>query len=95
VMVRVSMAQSALPHLLGRLLSANCPLCQTPKFSVGEAAFTPNRRHACDSCGHEFSPRSRVRKTILNPLHGTLQRLAKRAPRCPQNHNIGLLPETP
>ena len=95
VVVRVSMAQAALPHLRGRIFSAVCPSCETPKFCGAESAFTPSRRHICDSCGHEFSPRCRVRKTILNPLPGALQGLTEHAPRAPQSHDIGLLPDAP
>ena len=94
-MVRVSMAQVALPHLRGRVLNATCPSCQSPKFCGGESAFTPRQRHFCDSCGQEFSRRGRVRKTILNPLLGVLERLAKHAPRCPQSHDLGVLPDAP
>ena len=95
VVVRVSMAQAALPHLRGRVLSAICPSCEAPKFCGGESAFTPSRSHVCDSCCQQFSPRCRVRKTILNPLPGILQCLAEHAPRCPQSHEIGILPEAP
>ena len=94
-MVRVAMAQAALPHLSARILSTVCPSCETPKFCDAESAFTPSRKHVCDACGRSFSPRGRVRKTILNPLPGVLQRLAKHAPRAPQSHDIGLLPEAP
>ena len=95
VVVRVSMAQAALPHLSGRILSATCPSCETPKFCGAESAFTPSRSHTCDSCGQEFSPRCRMRNTILNPLPGALQLLAEHAPRPPQSHNIGVLADAP
>ena len=95
LVVRVSMAQAALPHLRGRILSAFCPSCKTPKFCGGKSAFAPSRSHICDSCGEEFSPRCRARKTILNPLWETLEHLAERAPRRPQNHDIGILPDAP
>ncbi len=95
VVVRIWMAQAALPHLRGRILSAICPSCETPKFCVGESGFVPSRSHVCDSCGREFSPRCRARKTILNPLPEALERLAERAPRCPQSHDVGILPDAP
>lgn len=95
VVVRVAMAQVALPHLRGRILSDVCPSCGTPKFCDAESAFTPSREHICDGCGQGFSPRGRVRKTILNPLQGVLRRLAEHAPRAPRNHDIGMLRDAP
>lgn len=94
-MVRVSMAQSAMPHLRGRVLSASCPSCEMPQFCNGESGFTPSLRHNCESCGREFSTRGRVRKTILNPLPAVLVGLAGRAARRPQCHDMGLLREAP
>ena len=40
-LVRVSMAQSALPHLRGRFRAMKCPSCGRPQFDTGEAAYTP------------------------------------------------------
>ena len=94
-MVRTSMAQAALPHLGGRILSADCPSCGTPKFCRAAAAFSPSRRHKCDSCRQEFAPPCGVRKTILNPVPAVLRKLADLAPRVPQRHDMGLLPEAP
>lgn len=94
-MVRVWMAQSALPHLHGRSLSGNCPSCGTPKFCGGESGFTPVATHGCDSCGRGFATRHRLRKTILNPLPAIVAHLAETAPRPPQYHDMGLLPEAP
>jgi hypothetical protein len=93
-MVRVLMAQSALPSLKGRVRSMDCPSCSEPQFSDGEGAFTPAETHSCVRCGKEFPGRSRFRKTILNPLPRILERLAKKAPRVPQKHSLDLLPET-
>src|SRR5262249_33660601 len=95
VMVRVLMAQSALPHLTGRVVAAACPSCASSKFCIGESAFTPSLKQRCDSCGHEFSPQGRLRKTIANPLLATLARLGGTAPRPPQLHDMALLPEAP
>jgi hypothetical protein len=94
-MVRLAMAQSALPHLSGRVLSAACPHCQKQKFAKGLAGFTPALKHRCDSCGREFSAKGRVRKTVPNPLPAILGRMAKKAIRPPQVHDMGLLPEAP
>jgi transposase-like protein len=93
-MVRVLMAQSALPSLKGRIRSIECPSCGKQQFSAGEQAFTPTTRHTCSRCGHEFTAAGRTRKTVANPLPAILARLVKKAPREPQQHDIGLLPET-
>jgi hypothetical protein len=46
--VRTLMAQSALPHISGRIKEIRCSGCGEPKFSTGESAFTPatTRTHA-------------------------------------------------
>ena len=92
-MVRVLMAQNVLPSLKNRVLPIDCPLCGTAQFEVGEHAFTPVMSHACKRCGHRFTAKGRLRKTIANPLLSILARLAKKAPRKPQCHDLGLLPE--
>jgi hypothetical protein len=94
LMVRVLMAQSALPSLKSRILSINCPSCGDGHFSIGESAFTPLPTHTCKRCAHEFAGSGRLRKTIGNPLPSILARLAGKAPRTPQQHELGLLPET-
>lgn len=97
-MVRVFMAQSALPHLRGRVVASVGPSCETPKFCVGEDGFTPSLKHRCESCRRWFGAGGRVRKTIANPVPAILARLARLAdlaPRRPQTHDMALLPETP
>jgi len=93
-MVRVFMAQSALSSLKGRILSIECPACSAPQFSVGEHAFTPTTTHTCSRCGENLSVSGRFRKTIANPLSAILLCLAKTAVREPQQHDMGLVPET-
>lgn len=93
-MVRTLMAQSALPHIAGRLSDARCPRCDKSHFDTGELAFTPHDKYSCSGCGHEFPSRGRLRKTIGNPMVGTLAKLAESARRAPQKHEINLLPET-
>ena len=44
-MVRVLMAQSALPSIRNRVLPIDCPACNLPHFSIGAAAFTPAMTH--------------------------------------------------
>jgi hypothetical protein len=93
-MVRTFMAQSALPHIAGRVISSSCPSCGTPAFSIGDLAFTPVSEHECASCGVHFCARGRLRKTIANPLPAILEDLGRRAPRKPRWHVMDLLPET-
>jgi transposase-like protein len=93
-MVRVFMAQSALPHIEGRVISLNCPDCNEPHFDKGEAAFTPHDLHSCHGCGFEFKSTKRVRKTIGNPMIEMINRLSENAVREPQVHQSNLLPET-
>ncbi len=93
--VRVLMAQSALPFLKHRVRSIECPSCREPQFSVGEHAFTPTAKHTCPRCDQQFAAPGRLRKTIANPLPAILVRIAKKAPREPQQHDIDLMPETP
>ena len=94
IMVRFLMAQNALPHLEGRVLSLKCIHCNELHFSTGKSAFTPQIVHTCSHCGREFPSKGRLRKVISNPLVSILERLAQKAPRPPQKHTSNLLPET-
>lgn len=93
-MVQVLMAQNVLPHIAGRVTNIQCPKCDEPHFDTGELAFTPHEEHSCDKCGLEFRSKGRIRKVIGNPMVGILDQLAKTAPRSPQKHEVGLIPET-
>jgi hypothetical protein len=93
-MVRVLMAQSTMPSLKNRVLPIECTSCGASQFSTGELAFTPVATHTCKRCGHKFSAAGRLRKTIANPLPRILARLTEKAPREPQHHELGLMPET-
>ncbi len=93
-MVRTLMAQSALPSLTNRVLPIDCPSCRKAQFDVGDLAFTPSVERRCKACDHEFTASGRLRKVIANPLPGILARLAEKAPRQPQRHDLGLMPET-
>jgi len=93
-MVRVLMAQMSLPSLKDRVTVITCPSCKIAPFETAESAFTPTVGHACGRCGRKLTARGRLRKTISNPLLETLSRLAKHAVREPQQHDLGLLPET-
>lgn len=93
-MIRMLMAQSALPHIAGRVMDVRCPECDTPQFDTGELAFTPHDEYSCASCEHAFRSKGRLRKTIGNPMVSILARLAEGAVRAPQEHESNLLPET-
>lgn len=92
--VRVFMAQSALPHIEGRVISVRCAQCGLSHFDHGEAAFTPHETHICRRCSYEFKSNRRVRKTIGNPVIELFECLSQYAVRAPQRHASNLLPET-
>lgn len=93
-MIRILMAQSALPHLAARVLSVSCPKCRHPHFDTGLQAFTPHEEHSCASCGSTFRGLGRMRKTIGNPMVGTLAKIGQSAPHPPRQHPSRLLVET-
>lgn len=93
-MVRVLMAQNAMPSLEKRVRSMKCTNCGHSQFDFGEAAYTPLPRHTCSECGHEFRTSGRLRNVVANPLPGILAKLSKLAPRHPQENRLDLLPET-
>jgi hypothetical protein len=93
-MVRILMAQSALPSLNDRVRPIDCPSCHEAQFDVRDLAFTPVVTRRCTACGRKFAAPGRLRKTIANPLPGILARLAEKALRQPQCHDLGLMPET-
>jgi hypothetical protein len=95
MMVRVYMAQSALPHLGRRVVDLRCPRCRLAHFDRAESAYTPHKDHVCEHCGEEFQRAGRLRQTIGNPIVGVLARLGDTAPRTPQIHDSGLLLECP
>lgn len=93
-MVRILMAQSALPHIAKRVADMNCPACRKPHFDTGELAYTPHEFHACHHCAFQFRSSGRLRNTIGNPLLDVLRKVSSFAVRPPQVHNMELLPET-
>lgn len=95
VMVRTLMAQSALPHLAGRVVSQSCPRCGAAAFARGEAAFHAVSSHRCQHCSQTFPSVGKLRNLVPNPLVDVLRALGLTAPRPPRSHDIGLLPETP
>lgn len=95
MMVRTLMAQRALPHIENRVVSLTCVQCHASEFSIGEEAFTPISRRKCTNCGGKLYWTGRLRRVIGNPLIEILGNLAQHAPRTPQQHSSGLLPEAP
>lgn len=93
-MVRVFMAQSALPHIAGRVIGLRCPKCKKEHFDSGELAYTPHDDHVCHYCEAEFPSSGRFRKVISNPMVFAILQLTANSYRTPQRHDLGLLPET-
>jgi transposase-like protein len=93
-MVRTLMAQNALPHIGSRVMPVPCPSCHTQQFATETGAFTPVAEYRCSGCRRRFAPRTRLRRTIANPLPSVLNELARFAPRPPQQNALDLLPET-
>lgn len=94
VMVRVLMAQNAMPSLKNRVRSMNCTNCGHSQFDRGEAAYTPLPKHTCSECSYQFRTPGRLRNVVANPLPAILAELSKLAPRSPQRNRLDLLPET-
>ncbi|MHB1936779.1 MAG: hypothetical protein ACYCOR_09345 [Acidobacteriaceae bacterium] len=94
VMVRVLMAQKALPSLKDRVKSLVCPACGSDQFDRGPAAHTPRAIRPCSSCSTEISASGSIRNVVSNPLVGILDGIAKAAPRPVQKHELNLEPET-
>lgn len=94
VMVRVLMAQNALPHLADRVAYLACRSCGTAHFKAGDGAVTPLVEHECTKCGETLLVRGRLRKVVGNPLINLLRQIAASAPRETQKHDLGLVPET-
>jgi len=94
LVVRQFMAQSAMPHLEGRIVAMDCTSCGKSHFDSGELAFTPHIDHECTSCGVRFTSRTQVKKTIGNPFAATRLLLARHAPNPLRNDKLGLRAET-
>jgi hypothetical protein len=94
IMVHTLMAQNSLSHLEARVVPLKCSRCGRMEFSDGEHAFTPAVARICSKCQGKLTGPTRLRRTIGNPLIATLEQLSANAPRPPQKHATGLLPET-
>ena len=94
VMVRVLMAQKALPSLNGRIATLSCAECGHVQFDVGAAAHTPNAVRSCSKCCTEIRARGSIRNVVSNPLVAIFAKLEAEAPHQAQRHQLGLEPET-
>jgi hypothetical protein len=92
--VRLLMAQSALPHVAGRVVRLGCPNCDRDHTDEGSDAFTPKPTRRCAGCGSEVRSTGRYRNVISNGSVGTVAALAIKAVRPPQKHELRLIPET-
>ena len=88
-MIRILMAQSALPMLRNRVVTVYCPKCKTAQFDVGESAYTPTDARICQSCDVEFSTKS-IGKVVSNPALASIKSLAPFAVRTPQRYVLDL-----
>lgn len=92
--VRTYMAQSAMPHLEGRIVELICPSCGEPHFEQGVHAFTPHMDHECHVCKSTFRAPGQLKKTIGNPFVGARKKLGLQAIRPVREDKLGLRPET-
>lgn len=92
--VRFYMAQSAMPHLEGRIVAVDCPRCREQHFDQGELAYTPHVNHECHACGAVFQTSNSLKKSIGNPFVGTRTQLGVTAPNPLRYDRLGLRPET-
>lgn len=92
--VRIFMAQSAMPHLAGRVVELICPRCGEPHFDQGVCAFSPHTNHECHACEYKFQSPHRLKKTIGNPFVGIREQLELTAIRPVREDKLGLRPET-
>jgi len=92
---RILMAQSALPHLEGRVVTARCRICGRAAVDDETQAFSPKALRICENnCGASVPSPVRLRKVVSNPLVASLSQLAASAVRTPRKHDLQLLPET-
>ena len=92
--VRTYMAQSAMPHLEGRIVDLVCPSCSEPHFEQAERAFTPHIDHECLACSFTFRAPGQLKRTIGNPFVGVRKKLGLHATGPVREDKLGLRPET-
>jgi predicted nucleic acid-binding Zn-ribbon protein len=94
VMVRVLMAQKALPSLKDRIVTLSCTECGHIQFDTGEAAHTPQTARPCSKCSTEIRAQETMRNMVSNPLVAIFEKLEAEAPRPAQKQQLNLEPET-
>jgi hypothetical protein len=92
--IRTYMAQTAMPHLNGRIVSTSCPACLMEHFDRGTDAYTPHIKHMCYGCGTFFNAKGKLKKSICNPFVALRDKLAENAPNPLRSDQLGLRPET-
>lgn len=92
--IRNYMAQSAMPHISGRVMYLECQ-CGTELFCKGEDAYTPVVGRRCEICGQVVKPSSRLRKVIANPVLQALEHLSHTSVLKVRKHDMQLLREIP
>jgi NAD-dependent SIR2 family protein deacetylase len=93
-MVRVLMAQKALPSLKDRIVTLRCTECGHIQFDTGEAAHTPQTARPCSKCSTEIRAQETMRNMVSNPLVAIFEKLEAEAPRPAQKQQLNLEPET-
>ncbi|WP_371435742.1 MULTISPECIES: hypothetical protein [Polaromonas] len=88
--VRTFMAQSAMPHLEGRVVNLICSHCGASHFDQGTMAFTPHIDHECDECGKWFKATTQMKKVIGNPFVSIRQSLGQNGANPLRNDKLGL-----
>jgi transposase-like protein len=76
--IRYLMVQNSMEHLIGRIMSLNCPKCDRNHFDRNDLAIRPHKHHLCEFCDEEFE--SEI-KCVSNPIKNTLKILK-------ENHQI-------
>lgn len=91
--LRILMAQQAMPHLEGRVVSLHCPGCGRAAFDRGDLAFTPRILRQCEFCGAGFASPHRLKKVISNPMVAVLKTLEGSSPRSRRSTAARFRPE--
>ncbi|WP_374405388.1 hypothetical protein [Pelagerythrobacter sp.] len=74
VQLRYFMAQQALAHLQGRIVTLVCD-CGETYLDEGMAAYFPHSNHSCRSCGKKLISPIKKKKVVSNPFLETIQSL--------------------
>lgn len=77
--LRLFMAQKTLTYLADKVVSINCPSCDSPHCDTGEEAFLPHKDHICHKCGAGFETPGRRKLVVANPFGDTIAELKRLA----------------